>query len=627
MQDYETPKNQNTPRDADEDFQVGSVDDSQTGIHIPSTVVEVDTSRQKTKFAPPDIPNHTDFEVIGSGGMGTVYRAIQRPTDRTVAVKVMHLIPHNKHFRERFINEVRAHARIRHPGVVTIHEVGECQFGPYFTMDYIAGGTLADRLKNGRFEPREAVRIIAEAADAIDAAHREGIIHRDIKPSNILLDRSGAVKVTDFGLARHLNQDQITLTGVVVGTPSYMAPEQAEGSSSRVNIAADIYGLGATLYHLLTGRAPHGKAFTAYMLQKSMMETIVRPRTIVPAICPVLEAIVLKSLAKSIENRYESAKSFADELRHWSNGEPTIAHPPTRREQFQRAVRKNRAVLTAGVLLLALVIIAAAVRRDADPKRRIVRSLEAGDVATIVPAQGRPLWYRWLLGEELFEDSEFGDNTSQFRAKRLSFLALLDEPPIDAYRFTVQVRQTAGAAGAGVAGAHPRYLLGIFFGYQSVQTDRGDSVDLAYTIEFNEYTPKGGPNEQKIYPKLRADAFLPGQGPSPRTPILTSLAPSVAFESTPAADAAPKWRTFVLEVRPQRVMASWRNTDGTDLPIFDLPAVQLQDAMRSLQTRIDTNFGPGVLTLTSWSPRQPLGIFGMQSSVAFRNATIEPLMD
>jgi tRNA A-37 threonylcarbamoyl transferase component Bud32 len=622
----ETPKTAETPRDADEHFEYDSGDPNLTGTHVPSTMAEERPAKPRPRFTPPDIPNHTDFELIGGGGMGTVYRAIQRPTDRTVAVKVMHPMAASSHLRERFVNEVRAHARIAHPGVVPIHEVGECSNGPYFTMDYIAGGTLADLIRKGGLDPKEAARLIADAADAVAAAHGQGIIHRDLKPSNILLDRDGAVKVTDFGLARHANHDDLTQTGIVVGTPSYMSPEQASGEPDQLTASADIYGLGATLYHLLTGRPPHRRASAAETVRGISSQALAPPRSLVPELCPILDAIVLKALARSPADRYATSAAFAQDLRHWIAGEPTVARPPTAWERFVHGVGKNRVVLTIGAVVVVLAIAVAVVRRESDPKRRIVKDLEAGRVATIVGERGRPHWHRWLLNEELLADTEYGDGATQFRAKRLSLLGLLDEPPLDDYRFAIELRMVEGASGAGRPGGNARYYAGIFFGHQSHRAPGGESVDLAFSIEFNEFTPPGGDGLQKIHTRLRIDSHVPGQGPSPRSPIVHSFVDHAKFVATDGGEI-PKWRKFELDIRKGRVAARWKQPDGSDLPLFDIPAKLLDDTLRTNQQRLDTNFGPGVVTLASWSPRQPLGVMGMQATIAFRNATVEALKD
>ncbi len=621
----DTPRAAETPRDADQAFDLDSGDPNLTGTHVPSTMEEERPPRPRLRFVPPEIPNHTDFELIGGGGMGTVYRAIQRPTDRTVAVKVMHPMGSSRHLRERFVNEVRAHARISHPGVVPIHEVGECPNGPYFTMEYIPGGTLADRIRKGPLEPKEAARLIADAADAVAAAHVQGIIHRDIKPSNILLDLDGAVKVTDFGLARHANHDDLTQTGIVVGTPSYMSPEQASGDPDRLTAAADIYGLGATLYHLLTGRPPHQRASAAETVRRIATNPLAPPRAHAPGLCPILDAIVMKSLARDPRDRYESSAAFSRDLRHWIAGEPTVARPPTRREQLLRGIRRHRVALAAAAILTLLTIAAALVRRENDPKRQVLGALDAGRPATIVGESGRPKIHRWLLGEDLFEDTEYGDRVTQFRAKRLSLLALLDEPPIDAYRYSVDLRMISGAAGAGSAGGNPRYFQGVFFGHQAHRVASGEAVDLAFTVEFNEYSPVGG-TTQKILSKLRVDARLPGQGPSPKSPKLITLAPSATFRSTDGGEI-PKWRTLVLDVRPSGVVARWRNEGGGETVVFDMAAERFRQMLASAQAILDDNFGPGVVSLAPWSPRQPLGIMGMQATIAFRNAIVEPLKD
>jgi serine/threonine-protein kinase len=272
-----------------------------------------------------------DFELleqIGQGGMGVVYRARQRSLGRTVAVKmILRGASAPPQLQARFQAEARAVAQLDHPGIVQVYEAGEVGGQLYFAMQYIAGETLAARLERGPLPPREAARLLAEVAEAIDFAHRRGVLHRDLKPSNILLDGQGRPHVTDFGLARNLASDErLTLTGEILGTPSYMAPEQVLAGREALSPATDVYGLGAILYEAITGVPPVATAATPREALLHVLEQEpLPPRQIQPRIDPDLEMICLRAMQKPADLRYPSAAALAADLRAYLANEPVTA--------------------------------------------------------------------------------------------------------------------------------------------------------------------------------------------------------------------------------------------------------------------------------------------------------------
>jgi serine/threonine-protein kinase len=267
---------------------------------------------------------------IGRGGMGVVYKARQETLDRTVAVKMIlssHLAS-PEHVR-RFHSEARAAARLQHSNIVHIHEVGCLHGQHYFAMEYIAGQSLAQRLSRGPAAVPEAVRILAAVARAVDHLHRQNIVHRDLKPSNILLDDQQHPYVTDFGLAKVFEPgSQTTATGVIAGTPSYMAPEQASGHGQPVGPAADVYSLGAILYELLTGQPPFRQDSPLDTLMDVLSREPTLPRRLNPSVPAGLELICLKCLAKSPAERYVSAAALAEDLERFARGEALEVRPP-----------------------------------------------------------------------------------------------------------------------------------------------------------------------------------------------------------------------------------------------------------------------------------------------------------
>ena len=306
-----------------------------------------------------------DYElrrVLGRGGMGVVYRARQMSLNRTVALKMLAAgaLAGDDDLR-RFRNEAEAVAQLDHPHIVPIHEVGVHDGRHYFSMKLIAGGSLAERLAAYRDDPRAAARLVATAAEAVHHAHQRGILHRDLKPSNILLDESGAPHVSDFGLAKRIAADsEQTRTGALVGTPAYMAPEQASGRRGAVTTAADVYGLGAVLYALLAGRAPFGGASALEVLDQVRARPPEPPSRSNPRVPRDLEVICLKCLNKDPSHRYASAAALAEDLRRWLADVPILARPVGRAEQFRLWCRRNPVIAglagAVGLLLVALAV-------------------------------------------------------------------------------------------------------------------------------------------------------------------------------------------------------------------------------------------------------------------------------
>jgi serine/threonine-protein kinase len=269
------------------------------------------------------------LEEIGRGGQGVVYRAHQKSLNRIVALKVIGLGPWTTEAHlKRFRREAEAAAKLEHPGIVPIHEVGERDGQCYFSMNFIEGGQLDEVAKRTPMSIRHAAELIAKVARTVHYAHEHGILHRDIKPGNILLDAKGEPHLTDFGLARLVETEStVTRTLEVIGTPSYMSPEQAAGEHAKVSKATDVYGLGAVLYQLLTGHPPFVGG-TSYQTIRLLLHTEPRqPRLWNRKIDRELSTICLKCLEKDPKRRYPSALALAEDLQHWLRHEPIQAKP------------------------------------------------------------------------------------------------------------------------------------------------------------------------------------------------------------------------------------------------------------------------------------------------------------
>jgi WD40 repeat protein/tRNA A-37 threonylcarbamoyl transferase component Bud32 len=311
------------------------------------------------------IPGYEIRGELGRGGMGVVYKARQVKLDRVVALK---MILAGSHAGEmgltRFRTEAEAVARLQHPGIVQIYEVGEHNGLPFFSLEFCPGGSLDKKLGGTPQPPREAAALVEKLAVAMEAAHQKGVIHRDLKPANVLLAEDGTPKITDFGLAKKLDAAGQTQTGAVMGTPSYMAPEQAGGSSKQVGPAADVYALGAILYECLTGHPPFKSAVPVDTVLQVLSEEPVPPSRLLPKCPRDLETICLKCLQKEPRKRYASAAGLAEDLRHFLAGEPIRARPVGAPERLWRWCRRNPLVagLTAAtVLFVAVSFLAVAV--------------------------------------------------------------------------------------------------------------------------------------------------------------------------------------------------------------------------------------------------------------------------
>src|SRR5213593_4223417 len=299
------------------------------------------------------------LEEIGLGGQGVVFRARQKRLNRTVALKVISLGQWaSKAHLKRFRLEAEAAARLEHPGIVPIHEVGERDGSCYFSMKFVEGGQLDEVARREPLPIRRAVELIAKVARTVHYAHEHGILHRDIKPGNILLDAKGEPHLTDFGLARLVeSESSVTQTLDVLGTPSYMAPEQAVGNNAAVSSATDVYGLGGVLYQLLTGQPPFAGGAT-YETIKLLLDTEPKqPRLLNPKIDRDLSTICLKCLEKDPKRRYTSALALAEDVERWLKHEPIQARHTGIVTRGRKWVRRNP---TSALLAASLVALAAA---------------------------------------------------------------------------------------------------------------------------------------------------------------------------------------------------------------------------------------------------------------------------
>jgi tetratricopeptide (TPR) repeat protein/tRNA A-37 threonylcarbamoyl transferase component Bud32 len=358
-----------------------------------------------------EVPDLAQFEILaelGHGGMGVVYKARHRQLNRILALKMI-IDGRHAHFihRARFLIEAEVVARLRHPNIVQIYDFGEAGGCPFVTLELLEGGSLADRLKGTTQPGRAAAGLIATLATAMHAAHEAGIVHRDLKPTNILFDRDGIPKIVDFGIAKRLEVEEgHTRTGQIMGTPSYMAPEQAQGLTREIVPATDIYALGAILYEMLTGRPPFKGTNPVSTLRQVVDDDLLPPGRIESRIARDLETICMKCLQKEPAKRYGTALELDEDLRRYLENRPIRARRTPLWELGAKWVRRRPAAATLLVLAMvaALVLVLASLHYDAQRKARARadrQALERRRVASeraLEQAQARLLRNDWADG-------------------------------------------------------------------------------------------------------------------------------------------------------------------------------------------------------------------------------------
>jgi eukaryotic-like serine/threonine-protein kinase len=382
----------------------------------------------------PEVPGYRVECLLGRGGMGVVFRAWHHRLNRPVALKMMLAGAYaGPRERERFQREAEAAASLRHPNVVQVHDVGDANGRPYFTMELVDGGSLAQTLTGAPLPVDRAADLVGTLAAAVQVAHAAGVVHRDLKPANVLLTSDGTPKVTDFGLARRLSDETgLTQTGVALGTPSYMAPEQAGGKADAVGPAADVYSLGAILYEMLTGRPPFRGETAAETVQQLLANDPVLPSRLNSRVPRDLETICMKCLWKSPRLRYATAGELADDLGRFRRGEAITARPDTPVRRWARRARRRPVVSVAvAVVFLLAAALAGGTLWVASDRAAVERAAD-DDLREMVGHRERSAWpeARAALGRAKARLGERGSADLRRRIDRadveLTLIAKLD---------------------------------------------------------------------------------------------------------------------------------------------------------------------------------------------------------
>jgi serine/threonine-protein kinase len=586
---------------------------------------------------------------LGRGGMGVVYKACQNEIKLLVAVKTILAGSHaGPQVLERFRVEGQSLARLNHPNVVKVYDFGTEGGVPYFSLELVEGGSLADRLRGKPWPPNQAARLVQTVAKAIHAAHQCGIVHRDLKPSNILLTADGTPKVTDFGLAKLLDSpDGQTESGQILGTDKYMAPEQAQGKVSAVGPAADVYALGAILYEALTGRPPFVGTTKLETLAQVVHQEPVPPSHLERSISRDLEAICLKCLEKEPGRRYLSAQALAEDLGFWLDHKTPRVRPrrwPVRIGRSCWRFGKRHPLVSVSPLIAGLVVLLVLLAVTSNPPegsgqrgkgkpppdpdrvlKAIQNQLARGKAATLIGETGEPRWSQWVLGEGAAKVSPAADGTYTVHTWALSMLELVQDPQKDRYRFQAEVRhRTSDESGeVGIYFAreqHPGAASTLHSFCQLTFNDVRDVLQLHRLAErlTGKPLPPSPGNQVFFLPRFCAEGKKGLWDPRLSGPNTT-----IRFFKAAGLGGGP-WRKLRVEVTPAKVRAWWgkrKNAGEWEVPqLVRAIGRELQERQKQPRERA---FLRG--TKPGFSCRGALGLYVLRGSASFRNVKVEPL--
>jgi serine/threonine protein kinase len=502
-----------------------------------------------------------DYELLGEiarGGMGVVYRARQKSLNRLLALKMVRAPdPLDAQQVRRFRNEAETVAGLDHPHIVPVYEVGEHAGQLYFSMKLIEGGTAAEGLHRFAADPRAAARLLAQVARAVHHAHQRGVLHRDLKPSNILLDAEGRPHVTDFGLARRVGIDSdLTQSGAIIGTPSYMAPEQTTGQRGAVTTATDVYGLGAVLYALLTGRPPFQGPTVLDTLEQVRTQEPQPPGKNHPQVDRDLETICLKCLEKDPARRYGSADQLADDLERWLRNEPIEARPIPSASRLWRWCRRNpRMAWLSATALVALLLTLGVLGTST----WIISRKMAETQVALARADAKNRWarravndmYSQVAQQWLAHQPHMTEVQKRFLRQALGFYEELaaeasDDPDEELER-AIAYRRMADIRGGGF--------------HRAPGAEKNYRQAVAICEELTAKVPDNGPYQEQLGRSYSAlGEFLSGQQryAEAKTYLLRALA--VSRKAARTSPGAPATRETIADYQDD-LGVLWENTD------------------------------------------------------------------
>jgi serine/threonine-protein kinase len=552
--------------------------------------------------------------------MGVVWKARHLALDTIRALKMLKAGADAEAMR-RFCVEGRATARFDHPHIVRVHDFDACQGELYYTMEFLDGGTLAQRLKaGGPLPPREAAALVATLARAVDHAHQKGIIHRDLKPSNVLFAADGTAKVADFGLAKLLEDGSFaeTRTHAVMGTAAYMAPEQAAGRAREATAAVDVWALGVVLYECLTGRTPFRARSHAETLERVQRAEPERPSKRRPGLPPDLEAVCLMCLEKEPAKRYASAAELADDLDRWRAGQQTRARPLGLPQRIVRAVGRRPRVALA--LLLAVLLVGSGLMAAyyASPEARVRRvedELARGRTMTLIGERGPPAWSRVITEPEKCQTSVGPDGGFSVHTVGRVLVELVHDPQREHYRLRAEVRDggVEMQSHAGIYVAHTGQAVAAGEMHHCAALTFYDNRDDKVIFKAAKPPPVG--NQARLAPFVFAERVgnpLEGQLPAG---LRAWFEPDLRWDRG--------WRRLEVEVSPEGVRGWWQ-----DEAMGLFAAADYVDTLvrhRDLWAKMPDNEALLRGFTPVFEPRGGLGLFVYRGSASFRKVVVEPM--
>jgi hypothetical protein len=607
----------------------------------PSTVEQSSACSAPQEAAAPNqavrFGRYEVIEPLGRGGMGVVYKARDLVLGRIVALKMIRTgllaLPQEI---ERFYREARAAALFQHPHIVTLFDVGREGDQHYLTMAFAPGGSLTKHPERFGGDPREIATLTEKIARAVHFAHTKGILHRDLKPGNILLDEHGEPLVSDFGLAKFIDSDAaLTQPGDFIGTPAYMAPEQAARLPETITARTDVWSLGVLLYELLTGRRPFAGKGSQEVTQQILTADPPKPRTVRPGLDRGLETIVLQCLEKEPARRYASAEALADDLARWLRAEPIAARPDPWPRRTWRKLRRHPSFAAVLVLVGTLALAAAVLWHgfkdrpagaDGPPQeawKAIQKELALGRQVTLVAETGPPRWHRCRMGEAglTLKSSDQQPLTleSWGGGKPLLMELLPSEPPCPAYVFRAEILHNQ-AANAGEVG------LGVLINEQGTPPQTPEYY--LCTLTFTDHGPFAARGRRGI-PKAHVKFSLRHYGK--HIPIPSNEAILLDHEY---AVEKKEWRRLAVEVTRDKIRVQWM---GQWIGVVDRH--KLGTTARRL-LGLDLKLRPNLLpkgfrvpeVADSKQPSGPirfeevLALYVRDGSASFRKVTVQPFV-
>jgi eukaryotic-like serine/threonine-protein kinase len=577
-------------------------------------------------------PGYELLQRLGSGAMGDVYLAREEASERKIAIKFLRF-PSNQTAVERFLTEVRAIARIDHPNIVKVYATDFYCLIPFFTMEFIGGVTLSEWVAlNGPQSPTEAAQLTISITRAIKAAHAVNVLHRDLKPSNIIRCENGTLKVVDFGLAKRTDRDdELTLANNPLGTPSFMPPEQISRQYGEIGPPADVYGLGATLYYLLTGIPPFNGLDATEIVGHVITELPTSPRDIRSSIPRELEAIVLKCLEKDPGCRYPTAAALEDDLERFQAGLIPLAPQATPFRRAQRWASRNRKQLLKAVVVVMIAVVAffigsvswpiampLATSIQPDPLEEMQQVLDSGHSIELIGGTGWPRWHRLVIGEGSLVHSETKDKTVALQTHDIAYVELIPDPRHDHYQVTADVRYLDGSPVDTCAG--------IYIGDDEIVSANGTSIHSIVAVGFADIYTLSELSILNVKPVHRVKLWTttPFERPDQIVDRGRMTEKGNSF-FTPCESASNPWRTLLFDVSPEGITSSWVNEDKRQLQVGTISAKALALDRKRVQADLVNTIHDPTPIVPPWHPRRPIGIWAIASVASFRNVKIIPV--